>query len=72
MGTTETAASSAPLTSTERARALRERREREGLAEVRGIFAPPVDHAEIKAFAAKLAKRRAREAKRAARAGGQA
>ena len=72
MDTTETVAGAAPLTSTERSRDLRERREREGLAEVRGIFAPAADHAEIKAFAAKIAKRREREAKRAARAGRQA
>ena len=67
MNTTDTGAEARPLTSTERARALRERREREGLAEVRGIFAPAADHVEIKAYAVKLAKRREREAKRAAR-----
>ena len=35
-------------TSTEKARTLREKRAREGLAEVRGVWAKKADHANIK------------------------
>jgi len=37
---------------------LRARRLMLGLTEVRGIYLPPSLHAEVKAFAAKLAKKR--------------
>lgn len=50
---------SVPMTSTERARALRKRRKGAGLREVRGAWGHPDDHAEIRAFAASLAKSRA-------------
>jgi hypothetical protein len=51
---------SAAKTSTERARALRARRDAEGLREVRGIWAPDALHDEVRAAAAKIARRRAR------------
>jgi hypothetical protein len=58
---------SAAKTNAERQRAFRERRATEQqLTEVRGIFAHPDDHAEVKEAAAKIARRRQRVAKRAA------
>lgn len=48
-------------TPTERARALRERRAAQGLSEVRGIWAPAALHEAIKAAAARLLKKRAKE-----------
>jgi thiamine monophosphate synthase len=47
-------------TSTERAQALRETRAEAGLAEVRGIWAHPDDHAAMKKYAAKISQSRAR------------
>lgn len=44
-------------TNTERAQVLRARRAAEGLAEVRGIWAPPERHKAIKAAAARLLKK---------------
>ena len=41
-----------PKTSTQRAQALRKRRSEAGLAEVRGIWAPPAMHGALRAFAA--------------------
>ena len=43
-------------TTSERQRELRARRLSDGLTEVRGIYAKPEDHANIKAYAKKLAK----------------
>lgn len=58
---------SAAKTNAERQRAFRERKAAEQQAtEVRGIYAHPDDHAEIKEAAAKISRRRARLAKRAA------
>lgn len=58
---------SAAKTNAERQRAFRERKATEQQAtEVRGIFAHPDDHAEPKETAAKIARRRARLAKRGA------
>jgi hypothetical protein len=45
-------------TVSERQRALREARAAAGLTEVRGIYARPEDHHRIKAYAAKLSKKR--------------
>ena len=57
----------AAKTNAERQRAFRERKATEQQAtEVRGIFAHPDDHAEVKEAAAKIARRRKRAAKRAA------
>ena len=56
---------SAAKTNAERQREFRARKATEHQAtEVRGIFAHPDDHADIKAYAAKLARRRDRLAKR--------
>ena len=57
----------AAKTNAERQRAFRERKATEQQAtEVRGIFAHPDDHAEVKEVAAKIARRRQRAAKRGA------
>ena len=57
----------AAKTNAERQRAFRERKATEQQAtEVRGIFAHPDDHAEVKEAAAKIARRRQRLAKRGA------
>ena len=48
-------------TPAERKAAQRARLAQKGLAEVRGIFAHPDDHAKIKAAAARVKKRRAAE-----------
>ncbi len=57
----------AAKTNAERQRAFRERKATEQQAtEVRGIFSHPDDHAEVKEAAAKIARRRARLAKRGA------
>lgn len=48
----------------ERQRALRAARAEAGLVEVRGIWAHPDDHAAIKAFAAKLQRKRERAPQR--------
>ena len=54
-------------TNAERQREFRARKATEQQAtEVRGIFAHPDDHAEVKESAAKIARRRARVAKRVA------
>ena len=45
-------------TAAERQAARRARKAAAGEAEVRGIFAPPDEHKPIKAYAAKLAKKR--------------
>lgn len=42
------------LSNKEKQQALRDRRAKEGLTEVRGIYAPESDHAKIKAYAKKL------------------
>lgn len=58
---------SAAKTNAERQAAFRQRKAAEQqLTEVRGIFAHPDDHAEVKEAAAKISRRRARVAKRAA------
>jgi hypothetical protein len=44
----------------ERQREFRARQAQQQIAEVRGIFAHPDDHADIKSHAGKLARRRAR------------
>lgn len=49
-------------TTAERQRDLRKARLSEGLTEVRGIYAARDDHATIKAYAAKINKRRAKPA----------
>ena len=51
-------------TNVERQREFRARRAEQQTTEVRGIFAHPGDHAEVKEAAAKIARRRARMAKR--------
>jgi hypothetical protein len=57
----------AAKTNAERQAAFRQRKAAEQQAtEVRGIYAHPDDHAEIKEAAAKIGRRRARQAKRAA------
>ena len=53
-------------TNAERQREYRQRKAEQQATEVRGIFAHPDDHAEVKEAAAKIARRRARVAKRAA------
>lgn len=53
-------------TNAERQREFRQRKADTEATEVRGIFAHPDDHAEVKEAAAKIARRRARAAKRAA------
>lgn len=50
------------LTNAEKQAAFRARKLEQKLPEVRGIFAHPDDHAEIKETAAKAARRRARAA----------
>lgn len=58
---------SAAKTNAERQAAFRERKETlRNEVEVRGIFAHPDDHAEVKEAAAKIARRRTRVAKRGA------
>lgn len=57
---------SAAKTNAERQREYRARKAAETVTEVRGIFAHPDDHAEVKEAAAKIARRRQRAAKRAA------
>lgn len=64
-GRSEAAAKPAK-TNAERQRDFRQRKADTGSVEVRGIFAHPDDHAEVKEAAAKIARRRARGAKRAA------
>ena len=49
------------LSNKEKQEAYRARRAEQGLQEVRGIFLPPELHAELKAHAAKLAKRHSRK-----------
>ena len=56
----------AAKTNAERQREYRQRKADTDTTEVRGIFAHPDDHAEVKEAAAKIARRRARVAKRAA------
>ena len=56
----------AAKTSAERQREFRARKAETAATEVRGIFAHPDDHAEVKEVAAKIARRRQRAAKRAA------
>jgi len=57
----------AAKTNAERQAAFRQRKAAEQQAtEVRGIYAHPDDHAEIKEAAAKICRRKARQAKRAA------
>lgn len=46
------------LSNKEKQEAYRQRRAEEGLQEVRGIFLPPDQHAELKEYARKLAKKR--------------
>lgn len=50
-------------TNKERQEALRARRLMEGKTEVRGVYLHPSQHAELKAFAKKLAKRREAESR---------
>lgn len=57
---------SAAKTNAERQREYRARKAAETVTEVRGIFAHPDDHAEVKEAAAKIVRRRQRAAKRAA------
>jgi hypothetical protein len=45
-------------TTAERQQAFRARRASDGQTEVRGVFAHPDDHAAIKAYAAKVTKKR--------------
>lgn len=49
---------SAPKTNAERQREFRQRKADTEATEVRGIFAHPDDHAEVKEAAAKIARRR--------------
>ena len=56
----------AAKTNAERQREFRARQAEQQATEVRGIFAHPGDHAEVKEAAAKIARRRARLAKRVA------
>lgn len=56
---------SAAKTNAERQREFRARKAETVTTEVRGIFAHPDDHAEVKEVAAKIARRRQRLAKRA-------
>ena len=51
-------------TSTERGSSLRDRRTTQGLKEVRGAWAHPADHAEVKAYALKLGQWREQAKKR--------
>ena len=53
----------AAKTTAERVAALRKRRADAGALEVRGIFAHADDHASIKEYAAKLARKRAKATK---------
>ena len=53
-------------TNAERQREFRQRKADTEATEVRGIFAHPDDHAEVKEAAAKIARRRQRAAKRGA------
>ena len=53
-------------TNAERQREFRQRKADTEATEVRGIFAHPDDHAEVKEAAAKIARRRARTVKKAA------
>lgn len=53
-------------TNSERQREFRQRKAETQATEVRGIFAHPDDHAEVKEAAAKIARRRQRAAQRAA------
>ena len=53
-------------TNAERQREFRQRKADTEAVEVRGIFAHPDDHAEVKEAAAKIARRRVRLAKRGA------
>lgn len=55
-----------PMSSTQRVAKLRKDRTAAGLREVRGAWAYPEDHPDIKAHAAKLAARRQRREKREA------
>lgn len=57
---------SAAKTNAERQRKFRQRKADTEATEVRGIFAHTDDHAEVKEAAAKIARRRARAANRAA------
>lgn len=57
---------SAAKTNAERQREFRQRKAEQTATEVRGIFAHPDDHAEVKEAAAKIARRRQRLAKRGA------
>ena len=57
---------SAAKTNAERQREFRARQAERQTTEVRGIFAHPDDHAEVKEAAAKIARRRQRAEKRAA------
>lgn len=52
-------------TTNERQREMRERREAAGLKEVRNLWCHPDDEAPVKAYAAKLQRKREREQKRA-------
>lgn len=45
-----------PKSTADRQKALRERRAAQGLTEVRGLYARPEHHAQIKALAATIAK----------------
>jgi hypothetical protein len=56
----------AAKTTAERQRKFRARQEKQKLAEVRGIFANPDDHPDVKEAAAKIARKRARASKRVA------
>lgn len=56
----------AAKTNGERQREFRARKAQAEATEVRGIFAHPDDHAEVKEAASKIARRRKRAAKRAA------
>ncbi len=47
-------------TTAERQRALRQARADAGMVEVRGVYANPDDHPAIKAYAAKLRRKRAK------------
>lgn len=49
-----------PMTNKDKQAAYRQRQAEQGLQEVRGIFLPPELHAELKAHAAKLLKRKQR------------
>jgi hypothetical protein len=53
----------APISGKDRQKALRKRQAEAGLAEVRGILAPPLRHPEVKEDAAKVLRRKPKKEK---------